>query len=362
MKFAVERSRKMGYNTEKTEMPAWESTGPDERGPGTVKSMDGGFEMEYRKIEGLKKPLSRLLFGTASPAFIRGEDTGKILDAALEAGINGIDTARNYGLSEKSIGDWLRSRGCRDQLIILSKCGHPDASGSRISEKEIRADFARSSELLGTSFIDLYVLHRDDPDVRAGEIVEILNSLHAEGKIGAFGGSNWTYERIREANEYALSHHLIPFTVSSPHYSLARQKEDPWGGGCVTLTGSENRQAREWYRKTGMPVIAYSSLCRGLLSGRIKSTDLDRAAEFMDPPGVKGYVCRDNFERLKRCEELAPEKHCSVAQLAMAWLYHQPENVFAVATMSSPKRIQENVDALSIELTAEECRWLNLED
>lgn len=318
--------------------------------------------MEYRKVEGLGMPVSRLVFGTASPAFIRGEDTGSILDEALKAGITMLDTARNYGMSEKSIGDWMHSRKNREKVLILSKCAHPDGEGrKRVSEKEIRRDFAESSRMLRTDTIDLYLLHRDDPEVEAGEVVEIFNALLREGKIRAYGASNWTHERIQAANDYAAAHHLVPFAVSSPHFSLARQQADPWGGGCVSLTGAENASARAWYRTSGMPVIAYSSLCRGLLSGRIRSTDMDRAAEILDGPGMKGYGCRDNFERLARCEKLAEQKKCSVAQLAMAWLYRQDLNTFAVATMSSAVRIQENVQAFSVPLTSAECRYLNLE-
>ena len=247
-------------------------------------------------------------------------------------------------------------------LWSLTKCAHPDGSRKRVTEKDIREDFAVSSSLLGTDYVDIYVLHRDDPDQPAGLIVEILNAMHAEGKIGAFGGSNWTHERIQEANEYAYRKGLIPFTVSSPHYSLARQQEDPWGGGCVSLTGDESKAARDWYQTNQMPVIAYSSLGRGLLTGKVRSTDMPRITELLDVFAVRGYGSEDNFRRLARCEELAAQKHCGIAQLAMAWIYRQPLNTFAIATMSSPKRIQENVDALSLELTDAECRYLNLED
>ncbi len=318
--------------------------------------------MEYRTIQGVDKPVSRLLFGTASPAFTPGLPQSELLDAAFAAGINAFDTARVYGLAEKSLGLWLQERGNRDQVVILTKCAHPDGSRKRVTEKDIREDFAVSSSLLGTDYVDIYVLHRDDPDQPAGLIVEILNAMHAEGKIGAFGGSNWTHERIQEANEYAYRKGLIPFTVSSPHYSLARQQEDPWGGGCVSLTGDENKAARDWYQANQMPVIAYSSLGRGLLTGKIRSTDMPRITELLDVFAVKGYGSEDNFRRLARCEELAARKHCGIAQLAMAWIYRQPLNTFAIATMSSPKRIQENVEALSLELTDAECRYLNLED
>ena len=76
---------------------------------------------------------------------------------------------------------------------------------------------------------------------------------------------------------------------------------------------------------------------------------------------MKGYGCSDNYERLARCEKLAREKNCTVAQIAMAWIYHQKINTFAVVTMSSPARIEANIASLSLSLTDEESRWLNLE-
>ena len=318
--------------------------------------------MEYKTIPGVGKPVSRLILGTASPSFSHGGDNNALLDFALEAGINFIDTARNYGMAEQSVGSWLQERKCRDQVVILSKCGHPDLLGrKRITEADIRKDFSESTAQLGTDYIDIYLLHRDDPDVDVSIPVEILNALHTEGKIGAFGVSNWSHKRIQAANEYARCKGLIPFTVSSPHFSLARQQMDPWGG-CISLTGDENRAARKWYEENQMPVVAYSSLGRGLLTGKLRSEHTDRASVFLDEVAIKGFGCKDNFDRLARCEELAAQKNCTVAQIAMAWLYHQPLNTFAVAAMSSPDRIAENIGALSVELTSAECRYLNLEE
>ena len=319
--------------------------------------------MEYRQIAHVKQPVSRIFLGTASPSFLKGEENNALLDAALAAGINAFDTARNYGLSERTIGRWLQDTGRREEVVLLSKCAHPDLLGrKRVSEKEIRKDFETSSRLLGTDSIDIYLLHRDDPKTDVQVSVEVFNAMHAEGKIGAFGASNWDHRRIQEANEYAEAHNLIPFTVSSPHFGLARQQADPWGGGCVTLTGKENADARRWYAETQMPVICYSSLGRGILSGKLKSGDADHAAKILDSVAMKGYGCPDNFVRLARCEALAAEKGCSVSQIAMAWIYHQPINTFAVVTMSSPERIRDNIASLSIALTEEEARYLNLEE
>ncbi len=318
--------------------------------------------MEYRNIPYVSHIASRLILGTASPSFTSGGDNSKLLDAAVGMGINVIDTARNYGMAELSVGNWLRESKCRDRVIILSKCAHPNLLGrKRVTEKDIRKDFEKSSRLLGTDYIDIYLLHRDDPAVDVSVSVEVLNAMHKEGKIGAFGASNWTHQRIAEANRYAETHDLIPFSVSSPHFSLARQQQDPWGGGCVSITGEENDSARKWYAENQMPVIAYSSLGRGILSGKVKSSDVHQANTVLDAVAMKGYGCSDNFLRLARCEELAAQKSCTVAQIAMAWVYCQKINTFAVATMSSAARLQENVAALSIKLTEEESAYLNLE-
>jgi aryl-alcohol dehydrogenase-like predicted oxidoreductase len=318
-------------------------------------------EMQYVTIPYVDKKVSRIFYGTASQPFQEGKDVNELLDAVFAMGVNTFDTARQYGLSEKSLGKWIHDRGNREEIVILSKCGHPAPSGrKRISEKEIREDFARSVSCLNTDYIDIYLLHRDDPEIEVGRIVEILNAMHAEGKIGAFGGSNWTHQRIQEANEYAYKHDLIPFSVSSPNFGLAEQVQDPWGGGCVTISGPSNQPARAWYGQNQMPVVAYSSLGRGLFSGRVKGDEPEQASLYMDEFAMKGYGCPENFERLRRCEKLAEEKGCSVAQIAMAWIYHQKLNTFAVVSTTNAARMQENIEALSISLTEEEVQYLDL--
>ena len=316
--------------------------------------------MEYRSVPQVRLPVSRIIMGCASDGFNGGKDQSALLDAALAAGINTIDTARVYGQSERVIGQWLGKH--RDEVVVVTKCAHPSPlDPMRLTEKEIRKDLETSLRELGTDRIDIYLFHRDHPSVEPGTMIEIMNALKAEGKTNAFGASNWSYERFRQAQEYAEAHHLTPFSVSSPHYSLARQQADPYGGGCVSLTGNENAAARRWYAETQTPVFAYSSLGRGLLSGKVKSGDAKNAASVLDTFAMKGYGCEDNFTRLARCEELAEKKGCSVAQIAMAWLYCQPLNTFAIVTMSSPTRIRENIAALSLKLTEAECRYLDLE-
>lgn len=318
-------------------------------------------EMRYAEIPYVNKKVSRIIYGTAMQPFMTGGDGSTLLDTIIDTGVNTLDMARVYMGAELSVGRWLEERQNRDQMVLLSKCGHPSMFGrKRVNEVDIRKDYERTSRALHTEYIDIYLLHRDDPEVPVDDIVEVLNAMHAEGKIGAFGGSNWTYQRIEAANEYAYKHNLIPFSVSSPNFGLADQVRDPWGGGCVTISGPANKEAREWYRKNQMPIIAYSSLGRGLFSGRLRSSECDHAADVLDAAAMQGYGCPENYERLRRCEELAACKEASVAQIAMAWMYQQGLNVFAVVSTSKASRMQDNIDALYLQLTDEELQYLDL--
>lgn len=317
--------------------------------------------MEYVNIPQVNKKVSRIFYGTSGQPMAMGGDANELLDSIYGLGVNAFDTARAYMLAEKSLGKWIEEKEIRDRIVILSKCGHPSPFGrKRVNEKDIRKDFRKSSDYLRTDYIDIYLLHRDDPSVPVGEIVEIFNALHAEGKIGAFGGSNWTHQRIQEANEYAYSHNLLPFTVSSPNFGLADQVQDPWGGGCISISGPGNEDARKWYQKNQMPVIAYSSLACGLFSGKISSDNPKEAIKLLGPNGMKGYGYPQNYERLRRCEQLAEKYNCSVSQIAMAYIYCQPLNCFAIVRTTSPKRMEENIAAMKIVLTKEEQEYLDL--
>lgn len=318
--------------------------------------------MKYAKLPYVEKPVSKIMFGTAMSPFTGGGDGSSLLDDIYGLGVNTFDTARVYGRAEESLGKWIESRGIRDQIVILSKCGHPDSKWTkRVNRTEMYGDLKQSLDYLRTDYIDMYILHRDDPDVNVGEIVEIFNEMHERGYIGAFGGSNWIHDRIAQANEYAYKHNLIPFTVSSPNFGVAEQYGDIWGGGCVTISGAGYKDARKWYADHQTAVVAYSSLARGLFSGKIKSSDYGRIRELVDEVSMRAYVSEENFERLRRCEELAKEKEVTVAQIAMSWIYAQNLNAFAVVSTSSAKRMQENIDALDITLTDKEVAYLALE-
>lgn len=313
----------------------------------------------YKHIAGIDIPVSRLFFGTAMPILTTGEDHDELFDAMYELGINAFDTARGYGEAEKSLGSWVRRRGNRDKVVILTKCGnvHPDGE-VHIDRQVMREELSTSLGRLQTDYVDIFLLHRDDPKTPISEYMETLNEFVSEGKVRLFGVSNWTTERIEEANDYAAARHMQGFTVSSPNYGLAVQVEDPWGGSCVTISGDESEKARRWYAENQMPVLAYSSLARGFFSGRFKSGDYEAAKKVLDEAGQKGYLYPVNMKRLARCEELAQKKHMTVAQIAMSYIFSNEMNVFALVSTTKAERMKDNIDAACHPLSKEEVKFL----
>ena len=318
--------------------------------------------MIYKHIEGIELPVSRIVFGTANPPMIAGEDATELLDSVFEGGVNCFDTARRYGMAERSLGDWIAKRGNRDKIVIVDKGAHPlpDSTVPRVTPAAIEADIARSLDLLQTDHVDVYMLHRDDTTQPVGPIMEVLNELRERGKIRLLGVSNWTTGRIEAANEYAYEHDLEPFTVSSPNYGLAEQVLDPWGGGCVSISGPDEAGTRRWYQDSGMELFAYATLAHGLFSGKIRSDQLSHVADYLDEFAIRGYCCRNNYERLRRTEQIAEKHHCTVAQAALAWVLAQPLQVFAEVSASTPQRFASNLKALELQMNETELRYMDL--
>ena len=192
--------------------------------------------MLYGQIPGVTKPVARLIQGSVMVRSDAQEASFRLLDDILALGGNTFDLAHVYGEGdvERTFGRWLEARGVRDRVVVITKGAHHNRDRQRVTPFDITADLFDSLARLRIDAIDLYLLHRDDPTVPVGPIVEVLNEHQAAGRIHAFGGSNWRHERIAAANEYAAAHGLTPFVVSSPHLSLAVQFQPPWPN-CVTL-------------------------------------------------------------------------------------------------------------------------------
>ena len=275
--------------------------------------------MQYGNIAGLAQPIAKLVIGSMVCSTDNMDLTRALLDAYVEAGGNCIDSAYVYGggKSERAIGQWFAERGNRDRIVLLDKGAHPKGAGPRVNPEGIDADITESLERLQSPYIDLYLLHRDDPDYPVGPIVDCLNAHRESGRIRAFGGSNWTTQRIQEANAYAQAHGLQPFVVSSPHLSLAHINEAMWGG-CLAL----DDVGKAWHTAHQFPVFPWSSQAGGFFTGRFSPEDTGNADM------VRVYYNAGNWERLHRARTLAEQKGATPNQIALAYVLHQPFPVF----------------------------------
>lgn len=317
--------------------------------------------MEYINIDGLEKPISRIIMGGSSSPMWKGEHCDGLLNAAYAMGITCFDTARGYGKSEEVFADWVDRTGLRDKVVIQTKGAlHGLLGNNRVKEKCIRKDFAMSLQKLKTDCIDIYILHRDDPKTDVGWIVELMNEFKVAGKLKAWGGSNWTYERIQAANEYAYKHDMAPMSVSEPHFSLAEAGRWTWIG-CTSITGEKQAAEREWYKKTQMPLMAFSPLGGGFFSGRVKSDDFKNTKKCLSHAMQVTFASEANRERLRRAEELSKELGCTVSQIAHAWILQSGMNTCTIIGNSRVESMMTSIGALEIKLTPEQKKYINLE-
>jgi aryl-alcohol dehydrogenase-like predicted oxidoreductase len=309
--------------------------------------------MRYVSIPGLEKPVSNLAIGSMIFSPERLPLTFELLDAFVERGGTIIDTAYVYagGNSERALGVWLRERDARERVVIIDKGCHPRGnSGPRVDPEAMRADLAENLERLGTPYIDLYMLHRDDESLPVGPIVEALNEEVARGRIRSLGASNWRPRRIEEANEYAAARGLRGFVAVSNNLSLARAKEPMWAG-CV-YTSEEDLP---WYVEHQFPLISWSSQAGGFFTGRYSPEDTGN--EDM----VRVYYSEENWERLARARELAERKGVHPLQIALAWVLSQPFPTVAIIGPQTPEELESSVAAADMKLTPEEMAFLDLQ-
>lgn len=299
--------------------------------------------MTYGLVPYLEKKISRIVMG--STVFWRAKggavDAHAVLDAFVEAGGNCFDLAANYGTS-KAFGEWLRSRGARHQTVIFTKgCHHASPTHRRVTRQDLRDDVQKELDALGVDCLDLFVLHRDDPSVPVGDVVEWLNEVKEEGLVTAFGGSNWSHRRIQEANEYAIANGLQGMSLSSPNLSLATTNEPMWW---EALTIDE--EGRRWHEQTRFPLFSWSAVGGGYFSG-VENDDIRRV-----------YHNAVNEERRERLRHMASERGLSPTQLALAYTLSQPMEIWAIVGMSSLTEVSEAVSAVDTTLTPPELRWL----
>ncbi len=307
-------------------------------------------------LNGLDKSISKLVLGTDNQ--IDAPTMAAMGDAFFEGGGNCFDTAFIYsdGRSEALLGEWMAARGVRDELVVLSKGAHPP----ECSPEAISRQLDQSLERLQTDHLDLYCLHRDDPSVPVSEWIDALNREVNAGRMKLFGGSNWTAERIDEANHYAADNGLQGFSLLSNNFSLARM-EDPVWPGCLA---SSTDAFRDWHTAHNFPLLPWSAQARGFFLNWEES-GLAATRHGADPTQdemQRVWGSDGNMERRRRAFALAEELNVSAIQIALAYVVNQPFPCCALAGPRNPMQLQESLDAAQIKLTQEQVDWLDLRD
>ncbi|RWN96549.1 MAG: oxidoreductase [Mesorhizobium sp.] len=306
----------------------------------------GGTAIAKRTIPGLSKPASVVALGFED---FRTFSSGSILlDAFFEAGGNLFDTGYVYGggYTEKLLGEWLKNRGVRAQSVVIAKGAHsplcyPDVIGKQLDQ---------TLERLQTDHVDVYFMHRDNPDVPVGEFVDAMDREVKAGRIrGPFGGSNWTMERMDEAIAYAERTGKQKPGALSNNFSLAEMLEPIWAG-CVT---SSTDPWKAWLTSRQMPNFAWSSQGRGFFTDRAGRDKQDNEEL------VRVWYSERNFGRRDRAVELAARLGKSPIHIALAYVLAQP---FPSIPLIGPRTLDELDDslrALDITLSQADLEWLD---
>jgi aryl-alcohol dehydrogenase-like predicted oxidoreductase len=303
----------------------------------------------YLGKSGLK--VSRICLGTNNfGGQVSEQDSIKIINKAIDLGINLIDTANIYtqGMSEKIIGDALRGR--RDEVIIATKVGsnigqEPNQGG--LSRKHILWQIKQSLERLQTDFIDIHYLHVYDSGTPLEETLRTLNDLVREGNVRYIACSNFTAWQIAKAHEISEMHDLEKFVAVQPPYNLLQRDIE--------------KDLLPYCQLEGLGVLTYSPLMGGFLTGKYihnKSPPKESRAEY-NPQYWERIDKEDNYAVLQRIESIADDAGIPMHKLAIAWILKNPLITAPIIGASKLEQIEENCRIAKINISDEVYKKLN---
>ncbi len=284
-----------------------------------------------------------------------------LLDHFAERGGNFIDTARMYSdwlpgersRSERVLGDWLRARRIRDRVVVATKGMHPDLATlcvPRSSAAEIRTDLEGSLRTLRVDVIDLYWLHRDDPARPVEHFVDVLNVFVREGKVRAFGLSNWTAGRLRAAHDYACRSGQQTLAANQPFWCLGnRQSKPPPHLGLAWL----DRSVHDFHVESGIAVVPYTAQAKGFFAKaqlRSEAQPRDFAEHEFNTPANQALA--------RVVGGMARARGVTANAVVLGYLWTRPFPVVPIVGAGHPSQLDDNFAAIGFRLSAEELRTL----
>jgi aryl-alcohol dehydrogenase-like predicted oxidoreductase len=301
--------------------------------------------VEYRALGDSDLRVSEICLGTWTTFGESVDDDAAVslVDTAFDVGINFFDTANVYGVpagrSEEALGRALAGRP-RDSFVVATKvCGEMPNGERGLSRAQILKQIDGSLARLQLDFVDLYQCHRFDEGVPLEESLQALTELVDAGKVRFIGVSNWTGDQIRRAVELARDHGFAKIVSSQPQYSLLRR--DP------------EQDVIPASRENGISQIPWSPLAQGVLTGKYRPgqsfADDTRAAARGDG-FMSQFLSDDLLERVERLGPIADGLGITMAQLALAWLLHEPNVASPIVGASRPDQVRDNAAASGVVL------------
>ncbi len=269
------------------------------------------------------------------------EESNATIKLALEMGLNFFDTADVYGNghNETFVGKALRK--VRKEVILATKFGYlPNEGGLNGRPEYVKQACDASLKRLGTDYIDLYYLHRIDPQVPVEETVGVMSDLVSEGKVRYLGLSEVSVKSLKRA--YAIH----PITALQSEYSIwVRDIETKIMAAC---------------RELNIAMVPYSPLGRGFLTGKLNSPEQFGEKDYRtDIPLFQGENFKANLNIVKEIEKIAVAKNCKTSQIALAWIRSQGNDIFPIPGTKRRIYLKENIESLKIELTSEDINRIN---
>lgn len=315
--------------------------------------------MKTIKIPNTSLELSPLGLGTVNAGIAWDhQEACDIFESFLAAGGNLIDTAHVYSdwipgeiaRAERVVGDWIRSRGRRDDFILMTKGGHPRNETmhiSRLSKEEMTSDLDSSLEKLGVDCVDIYFYHRDDLNRTVEELVETMEDFRRAGKIRYYGCSNWTTQRMKEADQYCRKKGYRGFVANQAMYNIGVAHMKPFSDPTMVVCDEE---MLAYHRESDNLLIPYMGVCSGFF----------HKWKNKGPEAVKDscYYTEPNLKIAEGICKLCEEKGWTITQALLGFFGIQDFPVLPLASASNQNQLKELNQALTTEFRAEDYEFL----
>ncbi len=314
--------------------------------------------MQYTTLGRTGLAVSRLAFGAmtftqgnrsmASIYKVGADLADQLVGCALDAGINFFDTADAYagGESEALLGQALKSR--RDEVVIATKVGFRTGDGlvqAGLNRRHILWSVDQSLKRLGTDWIDVYIVHKEDPFTPLEETLSALDQVVRSGKVRYLGFSNWSAWKVAAAQEIARAKGLTPFTHGQMHYSL--------------LGRDVERDVIPMMARYGLGLTVWSPLAAGFLTGKYTRESLSDPDNRYSGFDILPFNKEQGFALVDHMRAMAQARGASVAQVAIAWLLAKPAVTSVLPGATKLHQLDDNLAAGDLVLTGEEAATLD---